>query len=234
MTTKAPDTNKAEDEVIEKKVDETPEDKFYEKEKVEEKEIVEEKEEEKEEKEEEKPAEKEEEKEEKKEKTEEKEEPKELSKEDLKLSKDSKISDEKLDEIVQFTKEQGLSKEQAQAHLEEVEKVQAEIQQENKQALDDAVNEWTDQAEKDKEFGGDKYKESVGRCNALLSKFFSPKFTEMLAETGYSNHPELIRGLNRIGKTMDSDELVISSSQTTKKEIPIEDVFYGDTSSEKN
>lgn len=158
-----------------------------------------------------------------------------LKKEDIKVSKDSNLTDEQIDEIVKFSNEQGLSKEQAQAQLDREAQVRNSIQEGLKKALDEKVNEWTETSEKDKEFGGEKLKETQVRCNSLLKKHFSEEFVQTLIDTGYSNHPELIRGLNRIAKTMDADQLVMSSSQASSDTgKTAEDILYGDSDKNNN
>lgn len=141
--------------------------------------------------------------------------PKEVTKEALKVPKDSQLSAAAVDEIVAFAKAHGLSQEQAQAHLEREVRVRSGVRAEIQKEVDAKVNEWTEESENDKEFGGDKFKETQVRCNALLKKHGSEKFVKALIESGLSNHPEVIRFMNRVAKTMDPDQLILAGAQVT-------------------
>lgn len=237
MTTKAQDTTEAESkesvkETEEQATDKSAEETIYEEKKTEEEEKPETDEKKSEEEKSDEAEKSDEKKEEKQEKQEEKKEDEkvEVTKADLKISKKSNLTDENVDEIVKFVNEQGLSKEQAQAQLDRESQVRSQIQEGLQKQLDEKVDEWTETSEKDKEFGGDKLKETQTRCNALLKKHFSEEFVKTLIDTGYANHPELIRGLNRIAKTMDPDQLIISSAKTEdNSQKPAEDILYGDS-----
>lgn len=141
--------------------------------------------------------------------------PKEVTKEALKVPKDSQLSAAAVDEIVAFAKAHGLSQEQAQAHLEREAQVRTGVRADIQKEVDAKVNEWTEESENDKEFGGDKFKETQVRCNALLKKHGSEKFVKALIESGLSNHPEVIRFMNRVAKTMDPDQLILAGAQVT-------------------
>lgn len=153
--------------------------------------------------------------------------PKEITKESLKVPEGSKVSEAKVDEIVQYAKEQGLSQQQAQAQLEREIKLSSNFRKDAEEQLNEQVESWTDESKKDKEFGGEKLKETQVRCNSLLKKYFDETFVKQLIEVGYSNHPGLIRGLNRIAQTMDPDQLVISSqTNSSKPEKEASEVLY--------
>lgn len=141
--------------------------------------------------------------------------PKELTKESLKIPKDSQLSAAAVDEIVAFAKAHGLSQEQAQAHMEREVQVRTAVRADIQKEVDAKVNGWTEESENDKEFGGDKFKETQVRCNSLLKKHGSETFVKALIESGLSNHPEVIRFMNRVAKTMDPDQLILAGAQVT-------------------
>jgi len=164
--------------------------------------------------------------------------PKEVTKEALKLPKDSQLSAAAVDEIVAHAKAQGLSQEQAQAQLERESKLvsdtRATAKDEGQKLLTEKVNEWTETSENDPEFGGDKLKETTVRCNSVLKKYFSPDFVKVLIETGYSNHPELIRGLNRVAKSMDPAQLILAGAQATgSSQKTADQILYPESPADK-
>jgi hypothetical protein len=164
--------------------------------------------------------------------------PKEVTKETLKLPKDSQLSAAAVDEIVAHAKAQGLSQEQAQAQLERESKLvsdtRATAKDEGQKLLTEKVNEWTETSENDPEFGGEKLKETTVRCNSVLKKYFSPDFVKVLIETGYSNHPELIRGLNRVAKSMDPAQLILAGAQVPgSSQKTADQILYPESQADK-
>lgn len=67
----------------------------------------------------------------------------------------------------------------------------------------------------DKDFGGDNLKQSLKVANNALNVFGSEAFDKILADSGVGNHPEMMRFLLKIGKTLQEDnpsEDVVSPS----------------------
>lgn len=148
---------------------------------------------------------------------------------ELKLPDGSLLDQSALDGIAQLAKEQGLSPKQAQAL---VEKQAATL----KAYSDKVVSDWTKQREAwseaikaDKEIGGDQMPKSVELAKQVVSKFGSEDFRKALNETGFGNHPELVRIFARIGKMIGNDTLVRASTSPATSKKPLEEVFYGGT-----
>jgi len=68
--------------------------------------------------------------------------------------------------------------------------------------------EWVNEIKTDKEFGGEKFNETVVSAKRALSKFGSPKMVEFLESTGYGDNAELIRFLARVDKGTREDKIV--------------------------
>lgn len=95
----------------------------------------------------------------------------------------------------------------------------------------DKVNGWTDAAKADKELGGD-WDTTVAVANNALQKFGTPELTSALAETGMSNHPEMIRCMLRVAKATGNDTLDRGKDVNTS-DLPPEAAWYGNTTPNK-
>jgi hypothetical protein len=67
---------------------------------------------------------------------------------------------------------------------------------------------WAEAAKADKEFGGEHLAENLGIANKALTAFFSKDAISALQKVGLGNHPELIRGLVKVGKAISEDSFV--------------------------
>lgn len=74
------------------------------------------------------------------------------------------------------------------------------------------VNAWMGQVKADKEVGGDAFDANAELAKRVIGRFGTDAFKEALNKTGLGNHPELVRFVVRIGKTMSEDQLVVPGS----------------------
>lgn len=95
----------------------------------------------------------------------------------------------------------------------------------------DKVNKWTSDAKADKELGAD-WDGNVAIANNALQKFGTPELTASLAETGMSNHPEMIRFMYRVAKATGNDTLDRGKDVDTS-DLPPEASWYGKTTPDK-
>lgn len=100
-------------------------------------------------------------------------------------------------------RELDLPKDKAQSVIDKVAPVIAARQT---AAFEATKAEWGTQAKADKEFGGDAFDENLATAKLAMDAHFSPEFKQYLEATGLGNHPEMIRGLYRIGKTLSQDD----------------------------
>lgn len=146
---------------------------------------------------------------------------------DLKLAEDSLLDQKDVDEIAARARELDLSNEDAQLMVE----MEAEAANRYHEKIAAEVKEihdgWLKAAQTDKEIGGDSFKENVELAHRVLEKFGTKEFNQMLNDSNYGNHPEVIRIFARLGKQMASDEAVFGSDQGGEK--PLEALFYDNT-----
>ena len=124
------------------------------------------------------------------------------------LSEDSNLAETDLEEIVNFAKKHGLSRETASELLER----QEEVFKQSQQALIDRhqsiIREWREESQKDPEIGGEKLKLHAEQARKAVQKFGGDDFIQMLNETGYGNHPAVIKVFSKIGALISNDEFI--------------------------
>lgn len=138
----------------------------------------------------------------------------------------SHITDAQLEKIAQYAKEQGLSQEDAQKLVDmQVETMNGQVAEQQEQ-FKQMTNEWKAKASQDKEIGGTEFNRNVELAKRVVDKFASDDFKKALNDTGFGNHPELLRVFVRIGQAFGEDRLVLQGAQNSKPRS-IEDIFYG-------
>ena len=80
--------------------------------------------------------------------------------------------------------------------------------------LEAATTEWGNAAKTDKEFGGDKFDESLATAKSFLTEFGTPEITQLLNQSGLGNHPEVIRLFYRAGKALGPDRVITGQAST--------------------
>jgi hypothetical protein len=109
-------------------------------------------------------------------------------------------------------KKAGLTQDKAQELLETMAPILATRQQEQITAVQQG---WIEAAKSDKEFGGDKFQENLGKAKQALEKFGSPELRTLLDQTGMGSHPEVIRLLGRVANALAEDKIVTGGPPTT-------------------
>ena len=117
-----------------------------------------------------------------------------------------------LAEATPIFKEAGLSNDQAQAILPAAKSLMEKTQQATIQSMIDGGNQqrkaWLDAAKADEQIGGAKWDASLGSAAKALDALGHPEGSEFrtaLNETGFGNHPEMIRIFARLGQMVGED-----------------------------
>lgn len=97
------------------------------------------------------------------------------------------------------------------------------------------VDGWEADALADKEIGGspEALSASAKRAQRVLKTFFGPAVSQMLHNTGFGSHPEVLRAFNKIAKVLGEDKLVVIDAPPEKKSKSLEDKFYSESTSKK-
>lgn len=144
---------------------------------------------------------------------------------DLKLPADSTADPAIVERTAAIARELGLSNEAGQKALDYVLAEMATREAAREAAFADANkpggSAWTERVKAmedialaDPDLGGspEKLAATVELAKRAMSKFFSPAFATALHETGLGSHPELLRGLAKIGRGMSEGTLVLSGT----------------------
>ncbi|MFI9652834.1 hypothetical protein [Guyparkeria halopsychrophila] len=121
--------------------------------------------------------------------------------------------DKVIEAYSETARELGLSQEDAQKLLDGVTPV---MNQRTAERLDAARAEWTESAQKDEEFGGEKLQENLAVAKTALDQFGTPELQSLLNESGLGSHPEMIRAFYRAGKAMSEDQFVNGQTRSAQ------------------
>jgi len=105
-------------------------------------------------------------------------------------------------------KELNLPQEAAQKVLDKVAPV---IQARQAKVLEDVKAGWVSDSQADEEFGGENLNDNLEIAKSALDTFGNQALKSLLVETGFGNHPEIIRFMYRAGKAISEDSYVGNS-----------------------
>lgn len=157
----------------------------------------------------------------------------------LKLPKDSPLTEAELADTADLAKTLGLSQDKAQALLEKRHNDRASFIEGQQQFLKDQVKAWEAATTSDVEIAGKDgadFKQNIAYARNIIGKFGSPQMVKALNDTGLGNHPELVRMMVRIGKAMKEDPFQTGSetkgSETGDLESRAAKKFFKSTTKE--
>ena len=113
----------------------------------------------------------------------------------------------------EVAKDLNLPQEDAQKVLDKVAPV---IQERQAKELERVRAEWASDSKSDEEFGGETFGTNLDVAKTALDTFGSDALKSLLQETGFGNHPEIIRFMYRAGKAISEDEYVGSSQGSAR------------------
>ena len=117
----------------------------------------------------------------------------------------------------EVAKDLNLPQEDAQKVLDKVAPV---IQERQAKELERVQAEWANDSKSDSEFGGEALTENIGVAKTALDTFGTDALKSLLQETGFGNHPEIIRFMYRAGKAISEDGYVGNSTGANSQGIP--------------
>jgi len=141
---------------------------------------------------------------------------------ELKVSDGSLLDAKDVEKIAAVARERGLSQTDAQAFLVDQEKQFAE-------RVDRQTKAWVEEAQNDKEIGGNAFNENAQLAIRVVERFGSTRLKTEMNRLGYGNHPEWIRLLSKIGKHFANDTAVFPGPDGGGKvDKSLAEVFYPD------
>jgi hypothetical protein len=145
---------------------------------------------------------------------------------EFEVDDDEPITDDNLEEIAAYAKEHEMSQEDAQKLVDMQSQALQGFQKKLTADFEKTRDDWKVQSKADQEIGGEQFGENMELAKRVIDKFGSEEFKTAVNDTGFGNHPELLRVFTRIGKAMANDSLVLSGKESVKAKS-MEDVFYG-------
>lgn len=147
---------------------------------------------------------------------------------ELKKADGSLLDAAEAEKIVSFSKEHGLSPAQAQAIYNRENAALTALDQDVVKQYEERRNGWIEAGKKDPVLGGEHYAQNVQAAHLMFEKFSTPEFTQLLKDTGFGDHPELLKVFFNIHQAHKDDVLVRQGeSPTALKDT--KDVMYGET-----
>ncbi len=101
------------------------------------------------------------------------------------------------------------------------------IQAKQAKVLEQVRTDWANESQSDEEFGGEALSANLDVAKTALDTFGSDSLKSLLQETGFGNHPEIIRFMYRAGKAISEDSYVGNSQGANAKGNSIPKDFNG-------
>lgn len=151
---------------------------------------------------------------------------------ELKKPDGSSLSDESVQEIEAFAKENAIPPEAAQKLLDREDSllknfVEAQFEIAKQQSL-----QWQKEVQADKTLGGDNLKQTAFYAEKALSLFGDQEVRTLLQESGYGNHPAAVRFFRKVGLSMAPDTFEKGGRMPVEKKS-IESILYPSTTDKK-
>jgi len=151
---------------------------------------------------------------------------------DLKLPEGSLLKPESIESVSKFSKEKGLTQEEAQSVLERENTVITAYVEGLEKLMKEESDKWVQEIQNDKELGGDNLTKTSEISKRVLEKYGPELIKELERPPHLGNHPAFVRFMNRLGKAMESGEFVKGESKPGEVKSAAE-VLYPNSSPKK-
>lgn len=145
----------------------------------------------------------------------------------LELPKDSKLVQADVDRVAAIARERGLSKEQAEVML----KTQSDAVEAYEARLQEGFKakraEWVKTVQDDKDLGGANLAATQKNAQRVIDTFMDTELRTFLKDSGYGDHPFMVRFLNKVGKAMAEDKALGGGGGGGGGNKSPADVLYG-------
>jgi hypothetical protein len=134
------------------------------------------------------------------------------------------IDDGTLDKFGTVAKELNLSQENAQKLVDVATENTRQEMQKQYDGYTETREGWVTDLKSDKEFGGEKFDDTIVRAKRALGKYGSDNLTKFLGESGYGDNNELVKMLARFDKATSEDSAV--DGDEGKQAVSAADALY--------
>lgn len=112
-----------------------------------------------------------------------------------------------------FARENGVTAELAQKLVDFNNKLESARHHDHEQQ----VNKWADEISSLPGWQGAAFRQNVSIANKAMKAFASPELVKLIKDSGYNNHPEVVKAFHEIGVRMSEDSYVDSPRPTGRK-----------------
>lgn len=147
---------------------------------------------------------------------------------DFEMPDGIQLNEELGSEFKTAAKEMNLTQEQAQKFITIQSEYVAAQQKATQDAFIEQTNAWADEVKADTEFGGSKLDSTLATASRALDKYGTPELKELLNSSGLGNHPEMVRFVARVGRSVSEDTLEVGGQPSSKQSRA--DIMYGSNS----
>lgn len=145
---------------------------------------------------------------------------------ELKLAEKSSLNQADVDRIAETAKTQGLTNAQAQAALEAADNsIKSYVTRELERTKAE-VPKWLDELKADKEYGGEKFNETVENARRVVDKYADKDFKDFLNNSGLGNHPMIVKMFSKLGRSFGEDHFKDGSAIVPKKGKTSAEILY--------
>lgn len=113
-----------------------------------------------------------------------------------------------MEKFTELAKGLDLTQEDAQKVMDLAVENMANAQKIQEQAWLKQRDDWVKDIKADKDFGGEKFNETMERAKRSVANFFGDDVLKFLDATGYGDHPGLLKGLAKIDMAVGEDKFV--------------------------
>ena len=149
----------------------------------------------------------------------------------LKLPDGSLLKPESIDQISAYAKEKGFNQEQTQALINRESETLSAFASAQKEQFEATKETWKTEAMADKEIGGQNFTKSVELAKRALDRFGEGGLGELLDQTGFGNHPAVLKAFARIGQAMSEASIDKPNGFTPAAKKSASEMLYGSTKS---
>lgn len=147
---------------------------------------------------------------------------------DIKVPEGMSMDTEALERFTPLAKELKLSNDQAQKLADIYAERQEAAFKAQREAYAKTVEGWIKEVKADKEIGGTNLPVTQATCKKALSAYDPDgEFMKLMDESGFGNHPAVLRFVNRVGKSVKEDQGV-QAKASAPKERDINKILYGE------
>lgn len=148
---------------------------------------------------------------------------------ELTAPEDFPLPAENLDSFTAKARELGLTREQAEGMLAWHRDFHGDVTRAMQQREATVLQDWAKEIRGDKEFGGDRWKETLADSRRALAAFDPDgSLRALLRDSKYQNNPAIIRAVARIGRAMKEHDFVGQNGAGKSRDIPLEERLYPD------